>query len=159
MNERYMLNMNMVQAVKRLDRWASHAQRRKQEFEVHFDKELGLGQGVSLISPIGSMHEIYIGIGDLPTKFPMNYKPLSDDSFIRLGIVLFHEITHCHQRMSEKLEITASEISTYKNPNYYMNSWPELPHEINAEFTGVMSMWNVLDEEFPGTRTPACYIS
>lgn len=100
----------------------------------------------------GSPININVGIYPLTTAFPVRHLPIKDSDFVKMGVTTFHELTHCKRSMSEKTskEILISDLSKCYNDEYYYAEHHRLPHEIDAEYNGVMSMWSALENEWPG---------
>lgn len=127
--------------------------------EIRLNSTDPVGTGRTIIDFATDTRQIVIGTNDICQAFPTNLVPTNGMNLVRAGIVLFHEAAHYerHANSSTRSEILISELSKYGNPNYYAQSWSELPHEIDAEFTGVVSMWNALESEFPD-KADACML-
>lgn len=151
MNKQKQLSITHKRAIQLLGNWAEQFQKYDPQLEIRFDRKQPIGTGMTLTSSKNDICQIVIGIENLVKTFPMNQRIIEDSDFIRIGVTLFHERRHYEQYIQSdtKSEIWISEISKYKNMTYYAQSWSELPHEIDAEFTGVMSMWNALEYEYP----------
>lgn len=67
---------------------------------------------------------------------------VSDMDFLHITATLFHLFGHHGQLTSKDTpkEILISSLSIYGNKMYYRLNWSNLLHEIDAEYTGVMSM-------------------
>lgn len=92
-----------------------------------------------------------MGISPLTTTFPVKYLPIKDSDFVKIGVTTFHELTHCKRSLSDNTpkEIQISDLSKCYNKEYYYAEHHKLPHEIDAEYSGVMSMWSLLEREWP----------
>ena len=68
-----------------------------------------------------------------------------------MGVTFFHEMTHYQNHVSENTnnDIAISDLSVQYNNEYYHAMHHKLPHEIKAEYSGVMSMWSALESEWP----------
>lgn len=145
------LKLTYKKAFQLLTKWSHKIQEDNPLLKIYFSEEELLGIGQTVFSLSDEEHQIIVGVEGLLKKFPNNYRYVQDNDFIRAGVVLFHEKTHYerHMHADTNPEILISEMSKYKNRTYYAESWSELPHEIDAEFSGISSMWNVLKKEFP----------
>lgn len=76
---------------------------------------------------------------------------MDDLTFVRLGVTTFHEIAHFKRRTLSDTpkEILISDLSKQQNEQYYRANWDTFPFEIDAEYTGVMTMWDQLERLFP----------
>lgn len=113
---------------------------------VSFSSELKLNNGLDIRDPNGRQH-IIIGMGPLSNKGLKHFDPIKDSEFIAMGVTMFHELSHIIQLENDKTaeEIKLSMLSTHNNDTYYRSNWHEMPHEIDAEHSGIMIMWNQLD--------------
>lgn len=117
------------------------------EIKLKFDESMKLG--------LGSMDEkndlMIIGIKPYKRNPIFGGQHIKDADFVKIGVTVFHEITHHEQRTEDNIpeEIQLSELSKYMNPDYYYHNHHILPHEIDAEYGGIMKMWSKLEEEFP----------
>ena len=110
---------------------------------VQFSAKSPLGSGSLKHSTVNGSYEIEIGIAPLSTSFLAQNKTVDDLNFVKLGIVMFHEFAHYDHNTSEEIskDILLSDLSKFQNNQYYEFNWSVLPHEIDAEYTGVISMW------------------
>lgn len=74
--------------------------------------------------------------------------PVRDLDFTQVLVSLYHEKTHVDQDFDINVDvpIALSEIATYKNLMLTKATWRERPHEIDAEFSGVMGAWDFLSD-------------
>lgn len=97
--------------------------------------------------PKNDRHEIILGTSNSSIKDIYSFGFMKDIDFIKLSVTLFHEFSHCDQHIHDTpKEILISDLSKYKNTDYYLDNWQILPHEIDAEYNGVMQMWEKLDD-------------
>lgn len=95
-------------------------------------------------------HQIVLGTSDSSIGNINNFGWMSEQDFVKLGVTLFHELAHCDQHIQDtSKEILLSDLSKYKNADYYINNWHIMQHEIDAEYNGIISMWEKLDEMYP----------
>lgn len=94
---------------------------------------------------------IFVGIGSLQTDIPKCYRPINDEDFMTIGTVMFHELMHYKRMTTDKgpKEIQISDLSKYNNYNYYICNHDIMPHEIEAEYSGVTTMWDYLNHLSP----------
>lgn len=60
--------------------------------------------------------------------------------FSRACITTLHEFGHCDQhKAQDNIEILMSDLSKQGNIEYYRYNWNIMPHEIDAEYSGVIS--------------------
>lgn len=140
--------MNNKKAFHLLETWARpYLYTNGQTMKLIFDDKLPIGTGKA----DEENQKITIGIKPYKKNFISEYSQIKDSDFIKMGITTFHEITHHEQKTIENLsqELTLSELSKYMNPGYYQHNWQVLPHEIDAEYGGIMKMWSKLEQEFP----------
>lgn len=118
---------------------------------VQFSAKSPLGSGSLKHSTVNGSYEIEIGIAPLSTSFLAQNKTVDDLNFVKLGIVMFHEFAHYDHNTSEEIskDILLSDLSKFQNNQYYEFNWSVLPHEIDAEYTGVISMWMHLKDSYP----------
>lgn len=140
------------QALNKLIKWAeSYLGDARASVNIYFDNVLSNHNGYIKYGKNGEYDEIIIKTPLSSSSLFNRYKQISDADFVKTGVTLFHELAHYAQNKSEDTaeEIRISDLSKYHNNNYYYSCWNNLPHEINAEYIGVMSMWNVLEDEYP----------
>lgn len=94
---------------------------------------------------------ITVGIGSLQTNIPGYYHHLDDIDFITIGTTMFHEFAHykCMTENKSSKEIQMSDLSKYNNMSYYDYNHDIMPHEIEAEYSGVTTMWDYLNHLSP----------
>lgn len=125
----------------------SYSTDNKNEIKLIFDENTPMGFG----SCNKDENIITVGIEPYKRNLISKYQPIKDSDFIRMGVTLFHELTHYEQKTQDNAvkEITISELSKYGNPDYYLYNHHRLLHEIDAEHTGIMTMWGRLSEIYP----------
>lgn len=125
----------------------SYSADNKNEIKLIFDENTPVGFG----SCNKDENIITVGIEPYKRNLISKYQPIKDSDFIRMGVTLFHELTHYEQKTQDNAvkEITISELSKYGNPDYYLYNHHRLLHEIDAEHTGIMTMWGRLSEIYP----------
>lgn len=127
--------------------------------EVSFVDSLGLGFGVTHEYE-GPVLQMDIGVGGLSGTYGLFRGRVDDLSFVTAAVALYHEYDHYVQRYGGQpdVELAVSELSCFGNDSYYFHAHSELPHEIFAEYSGVMAAWDVFDKLFP-ERADACMLS
>ena len=137
-------------AVKKLHKWKSNYLTDSQNVKIRFSNKHYLGNGYMETS-IDNEATLVVGMAPLSLSFPERYFPLNDLNFTIMGVTLFHELRHykCFTSDITSKEIQISNLSKCYNEDYYHAVHHKLPHEIGAEFTGVMSMWSALESEWP----------
>lgn len=93
---------------------------------------------------------VEVGIGGLSAdRHPFSHVP--DYNFMLAGVALFHERQHRVQVQNQKEHVPElqAQLSVYGNLEYYLTGWQEFPHEVDAEYNGVMDMWDAMDAAFP----------
>lgn len=141
--------LNTKTAIKKLQKWGS-------EYigigiDLQFSNEYKICSGKTEYTNTCNMPVITVGIYPLSMSFPGLYSPITDSDFVKIGVTTFHELTHCKRSLSDVTpkEILTSDLSKCYNEDYYYTTHHKLPHEIDAEYTGVMSMWSILENEWP----------
>lgn len=149
------LNITHRNALRLLINWSKNIENNDKNVNCIFDKRYPIGFGCTHRQLTENNQQLIIGIKSIKTIFPLNNQILDDETFIRIGVTLFHEIAHYDQYInpSTNKEIIISDISKYGNLTYYQHSWAELPHEIDAEYNGIMSMWDALTDIYPDKAT------
>lgn len=113
--------------------------------DIKYTSNTSIGNG--LIQLDKNTCNIFLGIEGSSFESDTENNVVTDADFIKLGATLFHEFTHYEQNISKNMpEIITSSISTVGNRNYYENNWNKFLHEIDAEYNGIMNMWDKLDE-------------
>lgn len=158
------LNMNNGRAFELLRSWLEPYAKNK-HLKFDFTRKLDMGNGYEspntkkktlLQNENKDLHTIYIGIDPHSTSIFSRSKLMSDYDFIKISITAFHELAHFDQETSDNAskEILTSLLSKCYNWKYYRANWEKFPHEINAEYKGVMTVWNRLqdlcEERFQG---------
>lgn len=153
-----LLNLNGKTAFLLLSNWINKIERIEKDLEIQIDDNYSSGEGKTIVDKSNSSYQIIIGC-DISNRFPLKYLFINDRDFIKTGVTLFHEINHYQEHIKEHTkECLLSELSKYKNRNYYRKSWHELPHEIHAEYNGVMTMWDVMEDKFTSEQTDYCML-
>lgn len=143
------LNLNMKSAIQQLQKWGvsyiGH------QIDLQFSETQKIGHGKIEHSDIQGTPAITIGVYPLRMSFWRSYLPVKDSDFVKIGVTTFHELSHYKHSLSDMTpkEILTSDLSKCHNNEYYHTVHHKLPHEINAEYSGVMSMWSALESEWP----------
>ncbi|MBD5583642.1 MAG: hypothetical protein HDQ88_00960 [Clostridia bacterium] len=118
-----------------------------QSIDVELSSKLPIGQG-RRIDELNGQGRIIVGTGNL-FKGVFNNK-IDDLSFVTLGVSIFHELEHYRQDtdVDVSTEIAISSLGLVGNRNLYELDRVSKPHEIQAEFAGVMNMWDLLAEHY-----------
>lgn len=142
------IDLQNEQAFRLLNTWANKNNENK--IPIEFSKEIGIGNGNSKFSN-RKLQCIEIGIYPLTGSISDRDKIMKDSDFVTIGITMFHEIAHYDQKLSLNIskEILISELSKFGNSQYYHDNWHKLAHEIDAEYTGIITMWEHLDSIYP----------
>lgn len=114
---------------------------------VTFDANIKIGEGVH----VNGTRKIIVGTHGV-TNFA-DGKFVNDADFTDVVVALCHEQAH---RLDEKNKYTHESIifsclSTLDNRPYYLDLRTNLPHEVAAEWSGVMTAWVVMESAF-GSR-------
>ena len=116
------------------------------KIKLVFDETLSMGFG----NCNEDKNTITIGIEPYKRNLLSKYQQVKDSDFVKMGVTLFHELTHHIQNMDNiSKDIQMSMLSKHGNPNYYYHNHQSLLHEIDAEYTGIMTMWGRLSEIYP----------
>lgn len=146
------LNIRNKQIFDLLNSWLEplYGNYEHQNIDVHFHDRLFIGQGMTEYDGNGLYH-INIGIAPLSRSFLARNQIIKDSDFIKMGVTMFHEIAHYERSISDEtpIEILISDLSKYNNDQFYLQHWHRLPHEIDAEYTGVITMWEHLETIYP----------
>lgn len=115
-----------------------------------FNASVDMGCGLTKYKLYPSA-ELHIGVSPLSASFLNRHMPINKDAFVRIGTTIFHELAHYKHTTSDKTpkEVLISDLSKCGNAAYYKRVWSTLPHEINAEYSGIMSMWSALEANYP----------
>lgn len=127
---------------------------------IRFDFEPNLvrGSGKNIYNGCNELCVVLVGTSDPIEKSNVEHlsntnqkKPSDNLRFIQMMVTLHHEYRHYKQLTADNTpkEILLSSLSICGNDEYYQTYWNELPHEINAEFCGVMQTWSRLEETYP----------
>lgn len=143
-----LLNIKTGQAFDLINVWANAVM---PGVKVRFHTDYSLGTGHMKYDFEQDKYSLQLGINPLVRSFFHRDRSLTDSQFVKLGVTLFHEWAHYeHQTdLNTPKNILLSDLSKCGNSNYYEDQWPKFPHEIDAEHTGVMSMWAKLEEMCP----------
>lgn len=105
-----------------------------------------MSAGNSLSHHTCDKHDIMLGTG---TSFESEDSLILNSVFTKLCVALFREFGHCDQFVScGSMDIVTSIISVYRNETYHEANKNVLLHEIDAEYTGIINTWNILDKLF-----------
>lgn len=117
---------------------------------VDFSDKFNLGSGSMIRRAHSKTCTVIVGTNADNLFTVDNENSLPDIHFVKMTETLFHEIAHYKRSVNGfTSDISLSELSKEGNPNYYEANWAKFPHEIDAEFTGVMSTWGFLEEFYP----------
>lgn len=149
MNEK--LNLNRITAIEYLKRLAKALPvTNNRQIKTHLTKNADIGNA-TIDNFAKRASKIQLGIEHISeeTRFPL--AKVSDLSFTRTIVALYHEYGHYLQNYGPEKDMPSmiSEVSVIKNEKYYKHAWSELPHEINAEATGVILAWRAMENAFP----------
>lgn len=152
MKQDHMLRMTSGKAVGKLREWANQYMiNHSNIIKIVFDERDFLGNGATHYNN-NIAEGISIGIFPLSLSFPERYHSITDNEFVLLGTTMFHEFGHYNHIVTNDTskEILMSDLSKCYNDEYYHAEHHRLPHEIDAEYNGIMSMWSALENEWPG---------
>lgn len=118
---------------------------------VSFSKDCSVGHGVSEHDINNNHCTIRVGINPIQNSFFMRNQIIDNLTFVKIGITMYHEFEHYEQLAAKHMakDILIANLSNHNCLNYYNANWNQLPHEIDAEYAGVMNMWSKLEHEFP----------
>lgn len=122
--------------------------------------DIGLSVGLAAVQNFNdNASHIGVGIKNLSGKSKLPFAPVSDLTFTRTAVALYHEYGHYFQNYGSDKDILCmiSEVSVIRNTGYYVDAWETLPHEIKAEGMGVSLAWNAMESMFPG-KADACML-
>lgn len=150
MKNKSYLKLNMTAAIKKIMKWESKYPYYG-SIKLDFTNEEILGEGYTKYFEHSNSVDMHIGIAPLSTSLFNRYMSISDFDFVLMGTTFFHEMTHYQDHILNNTDdnIMLSDLSTQYNNNYYYVMHHLLPHEIDAEYSGVMSMWSALESEYP----------
>lgn len=136
--------MQIRQMTKLFDAWSEPYL--NNEITLKYDPTVEIGFG----STNSEQQEIIVGIKPFGNGPISSFRQIPDKYFVKAGIVLFHELTH-HIQNTDKAskDIQMSMLSKHGNSDYYYHNHQSLLHEIDAEYTGIMTMWGRLSEIYP----------
>lgn len=152
MKQKQIINMTCMSAIEKLKQWsAEYMSDCAHNINIVYDKDRPLCTGTTQYDDNGIPVNVNIGIAPLTTAFPARYRSITDSDFVKMGVTTFHELTHCEMSLSNSTpkEILISDLSKCYNEDYYYAVHHKLPHEIDAEYNGVMTMWSILENEWP----------
>lgn len=137
------VKLNIKQAFSLLYEWAGT--------KIEFSGERMMGNGIWAYDKNHGLDYIEVGIYPMSKSFLAKYSTIDSSDFVKMGCTMFHELAHRKSRMTDNTpkEILISDLSKQGNPQYYRDNWHILPHEIDAEYTGIISMWEHLKQEYP----------
>lgn len=129
-----------------LDTWKKEYENEQHGFlQSDFSKDIRIGNGSFERHIDGSHHtnNILIGIAPLTRSWLAGNQIMEEKDFVKIGITMFHEFQHYEQAVGTDVEkeILISDVSKFGNAQYYKNNWHCLPHEIDAEHSGIIAMW------------------
>lgn len=146
------LELRQNAAIKRLKNFSNSLQtKNNRAIEVILTKNMSIGEGNTRNFDSNKSH-IRVGINNLFESSILHTSHVDDLAFTRTVITLYHEYGHYLQNYGTNKHIPSmiSEVSVVHNITYYKHAWKELPHEINAEKTGINLAWTTLEKAFPG---------
>lgn len=125
--------------------------RQNEYINLRLTDEETLGDGITRYHENLDAVDMYVGIYPLSASLFERYKPIKDSDFVKMGVTFFHEMAHYQDHVSENTNtnVMISDLSVQHNNKYYHTVHHKLPHEIKAEYSGVMSMWSALESEWP----------
>lgn len=136
--------MQIRQMIKLFDKWSEPYLDNKMTLKYESTVKIGFG------STDSERQEIVIGIKPFGNRLIASFQQIPDKYFVKAGIVLFHELTHHIQNTDNTpKDIQMSMLSKHGNPHYYYHNHQAMLHEIDAEYNGIMTMWDRLDELYP----------
>lgn len=152
MRNKSTLKLNTTAAMRKITGWKLDYPNNEFVNLKFTDAEI-LGNGRTRYFECSDSVDMYIGIAPLSTSFFNRRIPINDLDFVIMGTTFFHEMAHYQGHVSNNTDdnIMFPDLSTQHNNNYYHAVHHLLPHEIDAEYSGVMSMWNALESEYPDT--------
>lgn len=82
---------------------------------------------------------------------------VNDRLFLSAVVAFYHEVRHCNVASCRDadVELGLSVVSTFDNGTYYAKSRNELPHEIDAEYHGIVAAWDFIREYKPAKADKA----
>ena len=141
------LKLKNKEVFKLLNNW-SDDMLKTTEIPVNFKFSDNLSIGRGLPQPVNKgLHLINVGIRPLSMSVFTRNQIVTDLDFLRIGAAMFHEFEHYRQITFKNIpkEILIGDLSKYKSMEYYNAVWHRMPHEIDAEYIGVMSMWEYVE--------------
>lgn len=83
----------------------------------------------------------------MPRLFFTRNNMMTDSDFVKIGVTMFHELAHYSQNVDSDVpkEILFSDLSKYRNRQYYKDKWHRMPHEVDAEISSDTADMLMLD--------------
>ncbi len=131
-----------------LGSWSNeYLENKKDNVQFRFSNNLPIGCG-TVRHNLDNEYQILVGISPLSKSLFARNQTVNDLDFIKIGVTMFHEFEHYEQAVNKGIseEISISDLSKVGNGQYYKDNWHILPHEIDAEYIGVVSMWSKLKD-------------
>lgn len=143
------ININIKQMLTLLTAWSeSYIQKQNETILFSLSPSMKIGSG-SFERFIDKPYEIEVGISPYSKSFMKRYIPVRDLDFSRACVTIYHEFAHYEQYKAQSdTEILASDLSKHGNTEYYKYNWNIMPHEIDAEYSGVISAQKHLRDTF-----------
>lgn len=137
------------QAINKINDWLDVYIGNVDDVILKFSNKMSVGTGSMEYEKTG-ICRITVGIYPYRENGPAWYGRITELDFTRISVDAFHEMGHYVQNISDNTEkeILLSSVSVYNNPQYYRKCWNVMPHEIDAEYTGVMGTWNNMRSAF-----------
>ena len=84
--------------------WERQYEKENISVKIYHDENIPIGNGVTKWGTNNEETNIVIGIAPLHDSHFLSYQRVKDTDFVRIGITLYHEITHYqHLILQEKL--------------------------------------------------------
>lgn len=111
------------------------------------DKEI-IGKGLTSNHIKENMREITIGTAPVSMSRIARHEPMNDVDIANMAITMFHEFRHRDRETSKETpkDILIGMLSAQGNKDCYDENWGKLPNEIDAEYNGVMGIWQELSD-------------
>lgn len=137
----------------------------KSDYTIELSEELNIGNGMSYDSIIEVNMKALIGIKNLKERnkileFPKT-QIVSDKSFIKVLICIFHESRHLELATNKykdtDKELLYSYMSKQNNPNYYLDNYFKSLIEIDAEYLGILTTCEFIQNNYPDISKTELY--
>lgn len=110
------------------------------------------------VDDLNTSGRVIVGVGTL-FKGVFNNR-INDLDVVRTGVALYHELTYYHQDVNGlvSVEDAIGSLSGVGNKTLYELDRLRKPHEVQAEYTGVMSMWSVSNDVYGDDLANKCIV-